>query len=122
MTIEQRLERLENQNRRLRWALTGIVGLAVIGGVFGLTYERDETATARRAGAMPTVVQAGRFEVVDSNGKIIAAIGMNADKTGGVVYTNNRRGALVAQMGVADDERGVLWTYDREGSLRDDTR
>jgi len=122
MTIEQRLERIESQNRRLKWALTAIVGLVVTGCIAGLKYEQDDRIAIERPGAVPTVVQAGRFEVVDANGKVVAVMCMNADRTGGVVYTNNRRGAIVAQMGAADDERGVVWTYDREGHLRESIR
>jgi hypothetical protein len=122
MTIEQRLDRLENQNRRLKWVLTTIVGLAVTACVAGLKYEQDEQTPVERPGAAATVVQAGRFEVVDSNGRVVAVMGMNRDRTGGVVFTNNRHGALVAQMGAADDERGVVWTYDRDGHPRESVR
>jgi len=122
MTIEQRLERIESQNRRLKWALTAIVGTAVIAGAVGFQYEREDSTVSERAAAVPTVVQAGRFEVVDSSGKVVAVMGMNRDRTGGVVFTNNRHGVLVAQMGAADDERGVVWTYDRDGQLRQNIR
>jgi hypothetical protein len=143
MTIEQRLERIESQNRRLKWVLTAIVGIAVIGCVVGLKDEGDDSMISERAvaapvvvqsgrevpdkehllaGAAPTVVQAGRFEVVDSNGKVVAVMGMNGLRTGGVVFTNNQHGALVAQMGAADDERGVVWTYDRNGAPRESIR
>jgi hypothetical protein len=122
MTIEQRIERLETQNRRLKWALTAIAGLAVIGGVVGFKEAEQASITLDRPAAVPTVVQAGRFEVVDTNGKVVAFMGMNGPRTGGVVFTNNERGALVAQMGAADDGRGVVWTYDREGYLRDSRR
>jgi hypothetical protein len=122
MTIEQRLERVESQNRRLKWALTAIVGIAVVGGIMGFRSEREDSVVGERAKAVPTVVQAGRFEVVDLNGKVVAVMGMNRDRTGGVVFTNNQHGVLVAQMGAADDERGVVWTYDDEGNPRESIR
>lgn len=119
MTIEQRLTRVESQNRRLKWTLAAIVGLAITGCIVGLKAERDNSVAAERAGAVPTVVQAGRFEVVASNGEVLAVVGVNRDRTGGVVVTNNQHGLLVAQMGAADDGRGVVWTYDREGYRRE---
>jgi hypothetical protein len=122
MTVEQRVQKLESQNRRLTWALTAMVGLAVIGGILGLKPERDDSVAAKRTKAVTTVVQAGRFEVLDSRGKIVAVMGVNEPGTGGVVYTTNARGAMAVQMGVADDDRGVVWTYDHAGHLREDVR
>jgi hypothetical protein len=122
MTIEQRLDRLERQNRRLKWALTAIMGLAITGCMAGFKYEQDDQTTLKRPEPMDSVVQAGRFEVVDENGKVMAVMCMNESHSGGVVFTNNQHGALVAQMGAADNERGVVWTYDREGYLRESIR
>ncbi len=119
MTIEQRLERLESQNRRLKWTVAAIVTVAVVGCVGGAVISEDYVP-AGSGGTNPavTVVQAGRFEVVDAEGNVVAAMSINRDRTGGVVFTNNKHGALVAQMGAADDERGVVWTYDRDGYPR----
>ncbi len=134
MSIEQRLARLERQNRQLKWAFGACLGLGLVAGVTGLKVEgdagweavpvielTDQVAAATQRAAAPTVVQAGRFEVVDAQGKVVAAMALTREG-GGVVYTMNADGALVAQMGAADDGRGVLWTYDRAGRLRDDRR
>ena len=122
MTVEERVQRLERQNRRLTWALTALVGVAAVGGILGLKPERDDSIGIKRAPAVPTVVQAGRFEVVDAKGKIVAVMGMNEPGTGGVVYTTTARGEMAVQMGVADDDRGVVWAYDDEGDIREDLR
>jgi hypothetical protein len=123
MSIEQRLARLERQNRHLKWAFSVCVGAGLFAGAAGLVLpDGFPVAEAPRLReAAPTVVQAGRFELLDERGKVVAAMALTREG-GGVVYTMNADGALVAQMGAADDGRGVLWTYDRAGMLRDDTR
>ena len=115
MTIEERLARLENQNRQLKWTLTGLVGVAVIGCAMGLKASaNDSTRTPR---AVPDVIRAERFEAIDPDGNALVVLGSNRDRTGGVVFVNNHWGRLVTQMGAADDGRGVVWAYDCDGYL-----
>jgi hypothetical protein len=118
MTIEQRLGRLERQNRQLKWLLSGLVGMAVTGCAMGLKATGDGSTSAPLA--EPEVLRAERFEVIDAEGNPLAVIGPNGN--GGVVFVYNNRGRLVAQMGAAEEGRGVVWTYDRYGYFRHDLR
>ena len=67
LTITQRLEKLERQNRRLKFA--GIVLLLVIGSA--------ALMAAKPAGPAGTTVQATKFVLMDSAGKEVAILGMD---------------------------------------------
>jgi hypothetical protein len=123
MSIEERLARLERHNRRLTALLVAVVAVAVCGSIMALNVPVGEFRIAdARPAAPPEIIRANRFEVIDAEGRVLAAMAANAPGTGGVVYANNNRGALVVQRGAADDGRGVLWAYDACGQLRADAR
>lgn len=119
MDIEQRLLSLERQNRHLRWTLLALLGLALTGCAMGLRPSRDDSSRRMLAA---DVIRAARLEVIGSHGQPIVVLSENRDATGGVVFVSNDRGCLVAQMGAADDRRGVVWAYDAQGEPRDDIR
>ena len=118
MTIEERLGRLERQNRNLKWALIGLVGLVTTGCTMGLAASRWEGGAVLRT----DLIQAARVEVLGANGQPVVTLAPTQSGKGGVVFTNNENGVLVAQMGAADDGRGVVWTYTSQGGLRDSLR
>ncbi len=120
MTVEQRLDRLESQNRRLRLGCIALLAITISGCVMGLRTARQDAATGDPP--LADVLRARRVEVVDSQGRVIAALAQNTTATGGVVFVKNAGGALVAQMGAADDGRGVVWAYTAEGTMRDSFR
>ena len=121
MTIEQRLDRLETQNKRLRIGCCALVAILISGCVAGVRAARPE-ATAAQEPTASDVIRARRVEVVDSQGRVIVALAQNTLSTGGVVFVKNTSGALVAQMGAASDGRGVVWAYTPQGVQRDSFR
>lgn len=116
--IEERLARLERQNRQLKWALIGLVGMVMAGCTMGMQASRSEPGATIRTGT----IQATRFEVIGANGQPLVTLATTQSGSGGVVFTSNDRGVLVAQMGAADDGRGVVWTYTPDGEPRDSRR
>jgi hypothetical protein len=118
MVIEERLARLERQNRQLKWVLIGLAGLMLAGCTMGMKAARSEPGATIRT----DIIQAGRIEVIDANGQPVVTLASTQSGKGGVVFTSNDRGVLVAQMGAADDGRGVVWTYTPDGHLRDSRR
>ena len=122
MTTEQRLAKLERQNLQLKWAIAALVATAISGCMMNLDLSRKAMPPPPKQVSVPDVIQAQRFEVVDTEGRPTVTLACNQDGTGGVVFVNNDSGVLVAQMGAADDRRGVIWTYDPQGCLQDDNR
>ena len=116
MTVEQRLERLERQNGRLKWTFAVLVGLAAVGCVMGLKGQSEQPLAAPVPRDVPEVIQAQRFEVIGPNGTAI--VQLDATKEGsGVVFTRNKKGRLVVQLGATEDGTGVVWTYNKKGRL-----
>ena len=62
---------------------------------------------------VPEVIQAKSFEVVNDEGKVVAAI--YADANGGVLGVSNKDGKQVAGIGVDADGDGVVKTNDSKG-------
>ena len=70
--VLSRLERVEKENRRMKQAALGI--LVIVGSMFLMAQAKHST---------DKVIEAERFVVRDSNGKIRAAFGMeDADPSG----------------------------------------
>lgn len=96
MDIEQRLLRLERQNRRLKWCLTGLVLLAVASVLIG------QVAPAK----VPKVVQANRFEVIGDNGKPLVVL---KSRFGfGTIQCLGPQGRFLMEAGVRSDVAGLL--------------
>jgi hypothetical protein len=91
MTTEERLARLERNNRRLTWALalTGLVAMLIV------------TTGMAPTDAVPRQVKAGRFEVVDANGQVRALLGISGAGPGFCVY--DEKGKVRAQLTVTKD-------------------
>ena len=105
MTIEERVTQLERKNRRLTLALVS-VGMAAI-----LTVAMGQAARE----AVPEIVTAHQFNVVDGDGKLRASLGTGKDGTSlGLLDENgkprvamgaDRSGSRVNFM----DEHGQIW-------------
>jgi hypothetical protein len=108
--IEQRVARLERENRRLRFAV--VAALLAWGAVFLVGQ-----AAPRKDDAAPAVVKARAFRVVDGSGVPRAAFGANPD---GVPYLtlSDAKGQVRATLYLADDGRPALSLNDRSGNPR----
>ena len=80
VTIEERIERVEKQNRRLKWAMTVICVVAA--GAFVLGQAAPD--------AVPDVIRAKRFEVVNEKGW--AVVTLRSWELGGWIDTRNQQG------------------------------
>ncbi len=107
MTIEQRIERLERQNRNLRRALGGMLGLAVAGLVLG-------AAAASSTDEVPNVLRAHRIEVVTAEGKPAVVLGMTTNDAG-TVSTLDAKGNKLVSLGVTTNGEGTVTTQSGKG-------
>ena len=128
MTTEERLEKLERElacaKRRNRWLLS-IVGLTVVGlglAVVGLGLTRTWTKTtaaaqAQAMGAVPKVISAEAFILVDENGKCRAALDMTMNKDGPMLRLSDENGKTRAVLAAFKD---VSWLslYDENSKVR----
>ncbi len=96
MTTEERLTRLERKNRWLTLALLfmGVAATLVV------------TAGMQRTEAVPEVVKARRFLLVDENGKERAGLGM--DKDGPFLDLRDENGKERARLGLAKAFSGLV--------------
>ena len=104
MTIEERIERLERQNRHLRLGLAGIVlgAAAIFAG-----------AAARKA--VPDVIKARAFQVVADDGTPLVVLGA---PTGiGAVATFNGRGQELVRLAATTDGNGTVTTHSSKGQM-----
>ena len=120
MTLEQRLTRLEKENRRLTRtivALSGAGGVAAAVGLAGGTGAAATTMvlgfssalwlTARAAFRTPNVMQARKFEVVNDMGQVLVALGETAEGEGAVA-TYDLVGKRLGHVSRVDDDAFVL--------------
>ena len=101
MTIEERVEKLELQNRRLRRALTAVLLAGAALAAMGAAY-----------GDVPEVVRARRFEVVGADGQGVAHLGQTM--SGGYVQILDPRGKTAAQLS-SNSTGGAMYTYSISG-------
>jgi hypothetical protein len=137
MTIDERVARLERENRGLRLATLGLGTslLVILLGSCGRGTVVPAAATANatakeKAGAddppalesatseVHDVMRAHRFELLDSNRKLLAVLGMD-NKSGkpGLVLLNEN-GKTRAALGVFDDGKPGLVLMDENGRQR----
>lgn len=100
MTTDERIARLEIHNRRLTWALAGLLIIAASALFLG-----------RADGARDRVVTARGFVVVNRAGTELVRIG-ESDTGPGAILIRNSTGARVAQLDATEDLGGSLWLYD----------
>ncbi len=111
--IEERLESLERQNRRIK--LAGLAALVIAGAVVltGLAWPRG--SASGQAGKSATVIRATEFVLVDAQGRTRAALEMYMGGPELVLYDAN--GKLRARLDVSPDGQG-LRLYDANEKAR----
>ena len=110
MGIEQRIERLETENRNLKRSLTmllaGIVGTALVAfaggrlpGVLTLLLSAGAVLALleRRRGTIPSIIRAHKIEIVGTDGMTRVALGETLDGDGAIA-TYDARGRFVAAL------------------------
>jgi hypothetical protein len=110
MGIEDRIDRLEKENRSLRQALSmllaGIVGTALAAAVAGkvasvlallLSAAAVLVILERRRGAVPGIIRAQKIEIVGADGLTRVALGETLQGDGAVA-TYDARGHFVAAL------------------------
>jgi len=102
-TIEDRLNRLEKQNRTLRLAVGGLVMGALALGVLGLT----------QGNAVPDLIQAKKIQIVDESGSRLVEFGSRRGK--GLIRTFNGEGQDLVRLGYTGGEGSVV-TFNGEGA------
>jgi hypothetical protein len=132
VTLEQRVERLERQNRRLRQTvrtLSATAGAALAGFAIlfscakpGATAGGAEALSAKRLqivneqGQPVIVLQAdprgfGRIVTYEGEGRQLVQVA--ATDEGGTVAVAGREGKLRAGLGVTKEDAGSVFTFDR---------
>ena len=106
MTMEQRMNQLENRNKRLTIALTmmAVVVCAVV----------TMAATGEKYSDYD-IVKARRVWATNDAGDIVVALGAT-DGGNGLVYTQSAKGKLLVQLGATVDSEGAIATK-RDGLL-----
>ncbi len=136
MNVENRIQRLERQNERLKLALIGMGITIVITFVFVLISSVNKPdETAKKVNAHPQVisesavtqnaedliaedeseiVRTKKVEFIDDDGEVIAALGSN-EVGDGLVMTYNNKGLKLAQLHAIFDEEGLVDVYNLKG-------
>lgn len=106
MTIEERMDRIERQNRRLKGGLVLVLLAVAVGGL--LWFARKDQ--------VPDVVKAKAFYVVTDDGTVLVKI---EDALGiglvGTVTTLNGKGEELVQLGATIDGDGTVTTLNGKG-------
>lgn len=108
MTIEQRMDKLERQNRHLKWGLGGLVVLGVAGLLMGAGAAADKED-------VPNIIRTHRIEVVGADGKPGVIIGLTSNNTG-TFSTLNEAGTKVVTLGVTKGGEGTVTTHNKKGN------
>ena len=103
MTLEQRMKRLERQNRHLRWGFVAAAVLVVISLMMG---------QATPSG-VPELLRAKTIEIIGDEGQVFVRLGQVSDH--GHVWTYNPHGREVLALTATVDGDGMLCTFNAEG-------
>ncbi len=132
MTIEERIERLERQNRHLSLGLAGAAVAAVA--VFAGAAQRQVVPDVIKAKAFHLVTDDGKtlVKIEDSKGLGFGLAGtvttyagngtklveLGATSRGGAVTTFNGQGKDLIRLGVTTDGTGLVGVFDPSGRNR----
>ncbi len=107
MSIEQRLERLERQNRWLKGGLASLVVVLAAGVLFGFASQQE----------IPDLIKARQFQVVSEDGLVLVKLEGTLGRVGlrGTVETLNGKGQELVRLLATKDGGGAVWTLNAEG-------
>ena len=128
MNIEARVERLERQNRRLRWGVGGLLLVGAVAFIVAGGAPEGFPDVLLLAGAMavfvgqavlediPDVIRARAFHVVGKDGEVMVKI---EDTVGpeelsgvtGTIQTFNAKGQCMVTLGATSDGEGAVTTW-----------
>ena len=112
MTIEQRLEQVEQQNQKIQRTNKRLtVGLTMT--VVAMCAVVTMAATGEKYSGFDTVV-ARHIAVVNDAGEIVVSLGAN-DNSDGVVYTMSANGNDLVMLTSTDNGNGAVTTYQSNG-------
>jgi len=103
MDIEQRLNRLERQNKRLK---KGMIGMVVAG--FSLLVMAQASPPK-----IHDLIRAKKIEVVSDNGRKV--ILLESWKLGGWIQTYNKKGKPLFTVAATDNGNGLISIYNSKG-------
>ncbi len=103
MTIEERLRRLERQNRRMKKGFA----LAVI--ALASTVIMGQVVRPK----IPRIIRARKFEVV--NDKNMTMVELGSTRLFGYLFISNRHGKVVATIATNHTGEGLIRTMDNQG-------
>ena len=110
MTIEERLSRVEQQNKRLRVALLAIVLVAVAGVAMGQAGKNN----------VPDVIEAKAFHVVTDDGRVLVKLQDSFGlETGimGTITTLNGSGRMLVALAANAGGEGTVTTRNSAGQI-----
>ncbi|HOO17638.1 MAG TPA: hypothetical protein PK920_07570 [Phycisphaerae bacterium] len=111
LTLEERIGRLERQNRWLKAAF----GVLAAGAVAVLVLGQVAPSSAPTGPLLlPERVRAKRFEVINDAGKPVVTL--MAWEQGGWIETRDNEGRRLFDMSATDDGHGLFSTYNKEGN------
>lgn len=130
MTLEQRISRLENENRRLARTVVALSSAGGVAAAVGLAGGAGAAATTmvlgfsgalwlsvRSALRVPNVIQARKFEVVGDMGQVLVALGESAEGEGAIA-TYDPVGQRLGHVSRVDDDAIVLRKPDEKSEPR----
>ncbi|HOA75517.1 MAG TPA: hypothetical protein PL151_10115 [Phycisphaerae bacterium] len=106
MTLEQRIEKLERQNRTLKLAVASML----LAGVGALIMGQATTGGTDVA----NLIRAHRIEIVSADGKPAVVLGMTAGGTGTVTTLDAKENKIVS-LGVTKNGEGTITTGNSRG-------
>jgi len=106
LTLTERLDRLERENRRWRRAGTGVL---IVIAAFALMGQAIQ-------GRVPKAMEAERFVLRDTGGRVRAALGMEADGSVGL-WLLDSAGKTRAGVGVSREGSPVMALADQTGKV-----
>ena len=108
MTVEDRLDRLERQNKLLKAGLVSLLAVVMVAGLFAFTQPEQ----------IPDVVQARAFHVVGKDGTVLVkledTLGFGAG-IAGTLRTFDSEGRELVSLGATVEGEGMVTTMNGKG-------